>query len=196
MLSQWVEKPILNLYELKLLVDENAIFLKECIISKQCPAAYRWFIKELSRASPVSALIPVDAIDAVQQVLDLQLNGETIPPTLVRLVSEKTPFVYRLLSEGSIEEEWVRESLQACLQTLKPLLNAIPHEYSSGGDSLPFSYLPNLKRFRDRGVYTSDKQKGETVCNKYHQHHKALLPGVFTIHCQHGMYRCIRGVPF
>lgn len=187
LLSQWVDNAITNADELAILVEQHAPFLRDCLTGPRCDASYCWLVKEISRSSPVCALIPVDAVEPVTCLLN-QENVSSIPPAMLKQLSDTSPFVYRIVSEGALEISWVREVLEACLHVLQPLVNSLPHEFTDGVESLPYSYLPNLPAIRVRGLYTSDKQKGERVCNKYFQHHKALLPGVFTIHCQHGMY--------
>ena len=49
------------------------------------------------------------------------------------------------------------------------------------------SYFPNLPRVRARKRYEADKSTKEKVCTKRGSGHPSLLPGIFTIFCQHGM---------
>lgn len=188
LLHRWCSEPLLSINELKLLAEINCPYLLPCISDLQCPQQYRWFVKDLSCASPISALIPCDAVDAIQSVIDAVVADQELDPLLIRSVSDKAPFVYRLISEGAITQDWVIKTMRACVALLKPLQEAVPHDFPDVSEALPYAYLPNLLQVRTRGLYTADKQKGEKVCNKYHNHHKALLPGIFTIHCQHGKF--------
>ena len=188
LLHRWCSEPLLSINELKLLAEINCPYLLPCISDLQCPQQYRWFVKDLSCASPISALIPCDAVDAIQSVIDAVVADQELDPLLIRSVSDKAPFVYRLISEGAITQDWVIKTMRACVALLKPLQEAVPHDFPDVSEALPYAYLPNLLQVRTRGLYTADKQKREKVCNKYHNHHKALLPGIFTIHCQHGKF--------
>lgn len=47
------------------------------------------------------------------------------------------------------------------------------------------SYFPNLPRKRERR-YEADKNTKEKICTKKGTGHPSLLPGIFTIFCQHG----------
>lgn len=49
------------------------------------------------------------------------------------------------------------------------------------------SYFPNLPRVRVRRSYEADKNTKERICTKKSSGHPSLLPGIFTIFCQHGM---------
>ena len=49
------------------------------------------------------------------------------------------------------------------------------------------SYFPNLPRVRNRRSYEADKSTKEKICTKRGSGHPSLLPGIFTIFCQHGM---------
>ena len=48
------------------------------------------------------------------------------------------------------------------------------------------SYFPNLPRVRERRRYEADKSTKEKVCTKRGVGHPSLLPGIFTVFCQHG----------
>lgn len=48
------------------------------------------------------------------------------------------------------------------------------------------SFFPNLPRLRTRRTYEADKGTKEKICTKRGPGHPSLLPGMFTIFCQHG----------
>ena len=52
------------------------------------------------------------------------------------------------------------------------------------------AYFPQLPKVRHRGYYRTDKNTSGPVC-KQRSAHPSLLPGVFTLFCQHGNKRCI-----
>ena len=51
------------------------------------------------------------------------------------------------------------------------------------------SFFPNLPRVRQRRRYGANKSMKEKVCTKRGSGHPSLLPGIFTIFCQHGKLR-------
>ena len=51
------------------------------------------------------------------------------------------------------------------------------------------AYFPCLSTVRQRGSYSSDKanyKQKEKLCTKQSHGHPSLLPGIFTLYCQHG----------
>ena len=48
------------------------------------------------------------------------------------------------------------------------------------------SYFPCLPIIRARGTYKIDLNRKQAVCNKQSTGHPTLLPGIFTIFCNHG----------
>ena len=54
------------------------------------------------------------------------------------------------------------------------------------------SFFPSLPKLRGRGNFEKDKeQKVRTeTCTKKHTGHPSLLPGVFTMFCEHGNATC------
>ncbi|KAH3830788.1 hypothetical protein DPMN_104041 [Dreissena polymorpha] len=49
------------------------------------------------------------------------------------------------------------------------------------------SFFPSLPCLRKRGVYSADKEKSTSGCQKNGGRHHALLPGIFTTFCPHGI---------
>ena len=92
------------------------------------------------------------------------------------------------------------------MQALAPVLNRLmelsvaPFSNSLQSVSVPqainmlspsdLSYFPQLNKFRERGDYTSDcstsSLHGRELCNKKSYRHLTLLPGIFTLFCEHG----------
>jgi len=59
---------------------------------------------------------------------------------------------------------------------------------TSSGDS--YGVFPSLPVIRERGCYTMDtktKTDYKDPCRKLGKGHKTLLPGIFLVHCQHGV---------
>lgn len=57
---------------------------------------------------------------------------------------------------------------------------------SSSGSSTELSYFPSLPVIRERGCYTADRVSREKLCTKLSRGHPTLLPGLFTVYCEHG----------
>ena len=55
-------------------------------------------------------------------------------------------------------------------------------------DSEDLAYFPMLPKVRTRGHYRADKNTSGPVCKKRRLAHPSLLPGVFTLFCQHGNF--------
>ena len=49
------------------------------------------------------------------------------------------------------------------------------------------SYVPQLTLCRNRGQYEADRVKSSRICAKYSTGHQTLLPGIFTLYCEHGI---------
>lgn len=47
-------------------------------------------------------------------------------------------------------------------------------------------FFPCLPKIRTRGVYEADRKSKQLICTKRTSKHPSLLPGVFTIYCEHG----------
>lgn len=70
-----------------------------------------------------------------------------------------------------------------------PYINAEEHDGPAvglQGATSNLSYFPGLPKHRDRGNYKQDQTKTAGRCNKEYRGHPSLLPGVFTVFCQHG----------
>jgi hypothetical protein len=57
-------------------------------------------------------------------------------------------------------------------------------------NKVDLAYFPSLPRVRVRGLYQADKKASGhgRACRKRSSKHLSLLPGIFTIFCQHGNY--------
>ena len=55
----------------------------------------------------------------------------------------------------------------------------------------PLLYFPHLKKRRVRGNYVADGKLKEPVCTKRSSKHPTLLPGIFTLFCEHGEWHFI-----
>ncbi|XP_041922771.1 uncharacterized protein LOC121686464 [Alosa sapidissima] len=49
------------------------------------------------------------------------------------------------------------------------------------------SFFPSLPVIRQRGHYLADSKQSKPACHKNASGHPSLLPGVFLIHCEHGI---------
>ena len=58
---------------------------------------------------------------------------------------------------------------------------------SDGCVEKSLSYFPSLPQVRTRRRYEADKKTREKICTKRGIGHPSLLPGIFTIFCEHGI---------
>ena len=95
-------------------------------------------------------------------------------------------------------EKYPQELMSAILDRLiEKSLNPFNND-SEAGDSVlsvsneeqlrSLSYFPNLPQVRARRKYKADKCPKERICTKKGTGHPSLLPGIFTIFCEHAWY--------
>ena len=153
------------------------------ITEQQCPGHYSWFIAQLVKISPVSSLVPSDSIALVRALLERQLTADEI-----KELSLKAPLMFRLHCEGSITERWVRDTVQSQIDLASLVDAATAHatDPPAVDNSNIGAYFPRLPAGGSRGSYSVDKGTSlETLCSKNAPHHGTMLPGIFTLHCQH-----------
>lgn len=100
-----------------------------------------------------------------------------------------SPLLYDLLKEATVEEfKLIRPITDIIIQILQYMQNYTPHDL----EVLPPQHkdregsFPDLPKLTVRGTYALDRKR-ESVCSKIGKRQKNLLPGVFLVHCPHGM---------
>ena len=163
------------------------------LILFKCSNLWSEFIRCLSSTSPVCALMhPSDRLSALIQAMckgDISRNA-----TLMKTLQEEIPVLFKLISSLTT---------YPC-KVLSPLLKVMfdksiaPFAISSHAASLDceeviasgqhdnLSYFPSQTKRRIRGHYQADQKKSGPICTKHASQHPSLLPGIFTLFCQHG----------
>ena len=163
--------------------ETNAQFL--------CKPEWSTFISTLSSPSPVCALVhPSERVSSLISVM----SSSDITKDLVHLkvLQEEIPVVFQLLRSLGY---YPRDILAPLLSALSKIAfatfssvseerpDAIPKDDDNKADLACFPVLPQV---RSRGIYQADKKPSGAICNKHRSKHPSLLPGIFTIFCQHG----------
>ena len=101
-------------------------------------------------------------------------------PVLFNLVKNLSAYPHNLLSP----------ILQTLLDKAEAPFEGIgdepPSSVSESAELHHLGFFPQLPSVRNRCNYVADGSKYTGSCNKYSHGHPSLLPGVFTVFCQHG----------
>lgn len=162
--------------------------LNRFLINKDIPGHWRSLLLDLSKSSIVNGLAQTDPdlLEGIwdemgNQILDDHLATlSNIFPALLKFIRMSDPGDYELVNPI------VREVL-SCLryvheQQAHLLSTDVQHEPDTSGS------FPSLPVIRVRGDYAMDKKQPPVSCKKLAKGHKSLLPGIFLVHCEHGMY--------
>ncbi|CAH1786457.1 unnamed protein product [Owenia fusiformis] len=160
------------------------------IESRYPPSYYVEFLKTLSSSAPVCATIhpSIELRNLLHQLADgLDVKEDILALTKLQ---REIPALYTLIigqPEASIPE------------AVRPLLRALQYwsEYPfrscdgvPGSDSIverELAYFPRNPMVRGRGNYSKDSATKRERCKKMYTGHQSLLPGIFTVLCEHGV---------
>ena len=162
----------------------------------RCPQPWTPFIQSLAAKSPVCAL--VHCSDQVKSLLTMMITEEcdvTKTPAHMILLQHYVPVLFNLIKNlGSYPHHLLAPILQALIDKAeapfsgqqgvhdeKPSISSVAELHHLG-------FFPQLPIRCSRGNYVADgkKQTDVGICNKNSHGHPSLLPGVFTVFCQHG----------
>ena len=113
----------------------------------------------------------------------------TTDPVNLKVLQEEIPVVFHLLQSLGYYPRDVLAPLLCALSKIafssvsEERPDAIPKDDDDKADLACFPVLPQV---RSRGVNQADKKPSGAICNKHRSKHPSLLPGIFTIFCQHG----------
>ena len=164
-----------------------------------CPKKWREFIKVLSTPSPVCAFLhPNQHIE--QLMIEIAENIDIWSyPEKMRDLQHHIPVLHQLIAD--LRDEGVPPELGPVLQAIITLAKECYAIKKTGAlestaavstsMESPLSYFPALPVKRDRGFYKKDTcpttRHSSRTCTKRSKGHPTLLPGLFTLYCQHGM---------
>lgn len=167
-------------------VHKLKLFFSGCITSPH--EEYAELLNVLSKNSPVCATFPMSKINILQNIIDNDLNVQTLSECQIHM-----PVLFRILSKVQTVSENLKCVLRAVIDKVQvPFRNRNIHETSSCSHTEhPLAFYPNLPCLRERGVYATDKEKNKNGCTKKSTCHSVLLPGIFTVFCPHGKNVCL-----
>ena len=202
--SKGLQKDVTHLLEL---IDTHAKcilpLLKHLISSKndqslewRCPQPWIAFVQSLASTSPVCAYVHTsDEIKGLFKKMQAEEYDVTRTPDSMKLLQYYVPILFNLVKNLS---SYPHTLLSPILQTLLDKAEAPfagEHEVHatkscdlSDTELQHLGFFPQLPLVRNRGSYVADGSKYSefSLCNKYSHGHPSLLPGVFTLFCQHG----------
>ena len=156
----------------------------------KAPSEWSEFIATIASASPVCATVhPSDKLFlflhklsdetcSVLESVDSMQYLQTKIPVLFHLLQSLKYFPHKLLTPIL---------LQLIQKAAAPFTSAVsgqPCIFETVSDDL--SYFPMLPVNHPRPTYAADKKSQKKNCTKKGTRHPTLLPGVFTVFCQHG----------
>lgn len=160
----------------------------------RCPNDWASLMKSLASTSPVCALLhPSDSV--AKLVSSMKEKDITKDAILMQKLQQEIPVIFALIRSLAyypqkiliplLEELWIKAkapfNLEDCVD--KPEDASVENSECHFDD---LSYFPGLPKIRSRGIYVADKKSNDTICTKRSSRHPALLPGIFTLFCEHG----------
>ena len=157
-----------------------------------CKKQWRELVHTLSSASAVCGYLHPSPRSADLVVfMTTDEKDITTDALQMRILLEELPVIFNLVSSFG---HYPRKVLSPLLKHLwavanqpfkTPQQDCIPPSLDNCQGDL--GYFPNLPKHRDRGWYVADKRTTGAVCTKKKYKQLSLLPGVFTLFCQHGI---------
>ena len=154
-----------------------------------CPSDWKGFICALSSASPVCALVHPShkLFDLLSQIAK---SGRPTDMESMQYLQQQCPVLFQLLrSVNTVPQPILAMILPELIKKAKAPFEAATELLNLPVDTeedAELAYFPSLPKVRSRGFYQADKAKVTKACNKYSSTHPSLLPGIFTLFCQHG----------
>lgn len=161
-----------------------------------CKSEWSALISVMSSPSPACATIhPSERVSSLLTVME---NSDiTKDTTSLKVLQEEIPVIFNLIrSLGYYPKEILAPLLSELSRvafaafSLLPVENIQTPATLTEENKVDLSYFPSLPQVRVRGVYQADKKASGhgRACRKRSSKHPSLLPGIFTIFCQHGIY--------
>ena len=153
---------------------------------------YRDLLKSLASSSPItSMLLPTKRVESL--ILSIfKCDDPRAHPILWKSMHEEAPLFYQAMCDGGDTrslQNLLMEVWNACIESIK---SSIPHPLCDVKDKeSEMGFFPSLPVKRSRGKFVMDRKpikKEDGECKKKAAGHPSLLPGIFTIFCEHGMF--------
>lgn len=160
----------------------------------KCPVEWSTFLSALASASPVCGLLhPSER--AFNLLKKMKTACITHSPTDMECLQQEFPVLFELVRSPKIFPQKllspiIDDLIEKSTAPFKPELKAdLDVSLCETSTTQELSFFPALRVHRRRKAYPADGSSGsQAVCTKKSQGHPSLLPGIFTLYCQHGKY--------
>lgn len=146
-------------------------------------------MKVLSSNSAVCGTFHARSIYLVEQLLDLKDIMSNVQ--FLQNLQTHIPFLFNFITGLNCVPKFVRPVLEEIIIRTKNPFLIKPHQRDLTQNQDSLAFFPNLPKLFTRGIYKMDKIKSDPVCSKKGTKHPSLLPGIFTVFCQHGKHRLL-----
>lgn len=157
-----------------------------------CDRCWSELIHSISSASAACGILHPSSRSS-QLISTMQSKDISNDPDAMKCLQEEVPLLFELIRSLGY---YPKDVLYPFLNELLNKANSpFPNDDMKGCsttknadviDNNDLSYFPKLPKVRNRGHYSTDKSTSGPVCRKRRSAHPSLLPGVFTLFCQHG----------
>ncbi len=150
------------------------------------------FFKCIASNSPVCSYVPPTS--TLGYIADRLFAGLIIrkDPETMSEIQNCAPVIYGLLNcfpASPLPDVWI-VFFRELIDRSKYITQFQPHvlEAEDNTNTNDMGYFPSWRKLCTRGNYAMDKRKSDTrdECSKAYRGHPNLLPGIFTVYCQHG----------
>lgn len=152
-----------------------------------CPDEFVKLLTILAAKSATCGTFPFKQLELLHQLLTSESEYVTNQHDLLQKLQKHIPVLFKLITELGNFPQYLKGILQEviCKVEYPFLRNSHPRFPTRQEDILAF--YPNLPKKYQRGTFTMDKTKSTQICSKRGTRHPSLLPGIFTVFCEHGM---------
>lgn len=154
------------------------------------PKLWSGLVAALATPSPVCALLHPS--DRSYHLLERMKSEDiTSDPAAMQALQEEVPVLFELLRLLKyVPTKVLSPIIAALIQKSSNPFSSDPVESVNPTPSKmePLSFFPQLPSIRSRETYTADRTStaSKMMCTKRSTGHPTLLPGIFTLFCQHG----------
>lgn len=155
----------------------------------KCPVEWSAFLSALASASPVCGLLHPSE-KAINLLTKMKTTCISHCPTDMECLQQELPVLFELIRSKTFPQRLLSPIIEDLIEkSTAPFKTEVKADMSLSETSTAqeLSFFPSLKVHRKRRIYPADGSSGsQAVCTKKSQRHPSLLPGIFTLYCQHG----------
>ncbi|XP_070550905.1 uncharacterized protein [Ptychodera flava] len=169
------------------------------------PREFSPFLQDLSKNSPTSAILQLPEQSKAKQYIKEVIHGLDIFSSenqrKLEIIQQDAPVIFDFLSGyGRTAYGVPREVRHLLRDVLLRARNSYAFSNNRTEDNIdypapqedPIACFPCLPKHRGKPVYSLDRtsdrhRRGEDACKKLSNKHPTLSPGIFTMHCMHGV---------